>query len=311
MARKRKFNPNLPLKPLHSVLFVSEKGSTSLPVQSIKSELVGKKAFGLCCLPKAWTPSFIVVSNELLSSYRSSSLKKRTILIKNWANKIIHALRLFGLEQDDHVLVRSSGHMEGLYERGRFYSVQGTVKTVAQTVVDCLNKIVTDKELKTQEIALVIQKGIVPFSAKGHLSNERRCYEENRDWLGEFEGMDSRHANNQFTINLRNWRRKVTTTPKDSLKCNLLSDVQKVLEIPAAWGYEKHLRLHFEWVWDGEVVYIVQVDQEATLEGIDPAKIYSQKYTSPSSFIPKCLKEIDQTLIFPRKSGHNEEMVLV
>ena len=68
----------------------------------------------------------------------------------------------------------------------------------------CLKNILADNCLKKVKIPLIIQKYAVPISKKGHLSNERRCYEEKRDWLGQYE-----NTADHFTINLREWREKI------------------------------------------------------------------------------------------------------
>lgn len=292
MKRKNDSTRSPSLKPQQPLLFISNKGISNIPTKSILPALVGEKAFGLSCLPKEWTLPFIVISNELLAAYRSCSSNDRKVLLKRWCKNIIKGVVSIGIGQEDFIIVRSSGHSEGLEERGKFYSANGTVSNIQQVISNCLEKLKSDKELSKQNIPLIIQEYIIPFSAKGHLSNERRVYEEDRDWLGQFEGVSTRLVNRSFKINLRNWRKKVKALTDQSLNCNLIEHIPSVLESPAAWGYEKHLRLHFEWVWDGEHIYIVQMDQEDKAGGSDPTKLYQAKFTNPSNFNPKCLKEI-------------------
>ncbi|HWP95210.1 MAG TPA: hypothetical protein VN426_00010 [Syntrophomonadaceae bacterium] len=110
-------------------------------------------------------------------------------------------------------------------------------------------------DIDKQNIPLVIQKLIIPIAAKGHLSNERRCYEEKRDWLGELEEISAKTAlPDKFeislgNINLRNWRRKISAEKytNETLGCNLSSLISEVLKIPATWAYIRNVRLHYEW----------------------------------------------------------------
>lgn len=282
------------LEPLYSLLFVANNGTSEIIHESITSLRVGKKAFGLACLPKPWTLPFIVVSDDLLSSYRTLK-EDRTLFFSRWKDKIIEAAVTAGIQTQDQIIVRSSGHAEGIDERGKFYSVQGPLSNILQPLSECLQKLASDEELNKHQIPLIIQKCAVPISSKGHLSNERRFSLENRDWLGEFEEVKTR-ADKTFGINLRNWRKKINVENKTAktLECNLKARVSEVLKIPAAWTYSRGLRIHFEWVWDGAAIYLVQADQESELQGVNPLKSNQLKWKVSSNFAPKCLKKIGE-----------------
>ncbi len=294
MASKQAARKPYLLEPLTTILFVSAKDTTEIPPETITQEQVGEKAFGLSCLPKPWTLPFIVVSGELMSLYKSCHKAKRDRLLKRWAKKIIAAALVVGIKDQEPIIVRSSGCSEGLEERGKFYSSDGTLNNTLQPLQECLQKLVSDKDLEKERIPLVIQEYALPISAKGHLSNERRCYKEKRDWLGEFEQQESGMANPTFNINLRNWRKKIIVGKRtgESLTCNLTARVSEVLKIPAAWGYERRLRLHFEWVWDGKAIYLVQVDREHDSIGVDPTIAHKSLRSVTSDFAPKCLNVI-------------------
>ena len=295
MKNKRSTSKDRPLKPLDPILFVGEKGSTLIAPNSIQADVVGEKAFGLSCLPRAWRLPFLVVSKNLLFSYANfRSKKNQKSLVDNWAKEIVKALDgIIDSKTQEKIIIRSSGFTEGLEERGKYYSFPGVFHELPQLLTHCLKTLVADKNLKKYEIPLIIQKYIIPISAKGHLSNERRCYEEPRDWLGEFENV-KKNINKPFQINLRNWRKKVVveTYIDKPLICNLSAHVKEMLEIPAAWACERGLRLHFEWVWDGKTIYIVQADQDCETNGVDPNKILYSKLNSIDKFVPKILKEI-------------------
>jgi len=284
------------LVPLYPILFVSAEGTIEIPAESVTPERVGEKAFGLSCLPKSWTIPFIVVSDELLPLYNCCHEANPEELLKPWATRIIAAALSVGIKDRDPIIVRSSGCSEGLTERGKFYSSEGTLKNLFQPLTDCLQKLSSDTDLNKQKIPLVIQRYAIPISAKGHLSNERRFYEEKRDWLGEFEEIKT-GKRKAFQINLRNWRKKINVVnlTDESLVCNLSAHVSEVLKIPAAWAYGRKLRLHFEWVWDGTTIYLVQADQERESSGEDPTKVHQSRRRLPSRFVLKCLKKIDES----------------
>jgi predicted house-cleaning noncanonical NTP pyrophosphatase (MazG superfamily) len=295
MANRKNADKYPSLKPLNSILFISEDGLVEIPPESINIEQVGEKAFGLSCLPKLWTLPFIVVSENLFFKYKNGTDKSKQPLINSWTGNIIKGAFSAGILENDDIIVRSSGCLEGLKERGKFYSVDGRITDFFKPLTTCLEKLATDKDVNKNKIPLVIQKLVIPTSAKGHLSNERRCYEEARDWLGQYEGPENRESN--FQINLRNWRQKINTNISidNPLKCNLSAHVSEVLKIPASWAYEKNLRIHFEWVWDGKTIFLVQADQDKKGDGVSPTKVLSS-YHKKSLFTPRYLVKINDEL---------------
>ncbi len=295
MANKKPVNKSPTLKPLNSILYVSHEGITTFSPELITVNLVGEKAFGLSCLPKSWTPPYVVVSDELLSLFKKCSAEKSYQLIQLWSGQIIEAIQSVGINNQDNIIVRSSGCTEGLKERGKFYSSEGRLENLITPLTDCLERLRCDTNLATQRIPLVIQKLIIPISGKGHLSNERRCYEEIRDWLCELDELRT-SGTKSFSISLRNWREKILVNEfvDKLLMCNLSAYISKVLKIAASWAYEKKLRIHFEWVWDGNAIYLVQADQEYEVDGVNPTKIYPLYSTTQQEFTPKCLKRINK-----------------
>jgi len=270
---------------------VDIKNVTEIAIESITPQKVGEKAFGLSSLPKAWTLPFIAVSPALFAVYASSDGTGPDELVSPWADQIRAAAVLAGMKEDERIIVRSSGYSEGLKERGKFCSMPGTLKTVSLSLVGCLKQLALDMDSRTCEIALVIQKHADPIRLKGHLSNESRVYKETRDWAGEYEGTDT-----TFTINLRNWRKRIVVDDQvdTPLQCDLDVRVPEVLKIPAAWAYRQSLRLHFEWVWDGKTVYIVQADQEHESVGENPTKVYIPGGKRSSGFEPRCLIRVTE-----------------
>lgn len=295
MAKKKPLNNHRVLKPLHAVLFVSDEDThDEIPAESVTPQQVGEKAFGLSCLPELWTLPFFVVSDELRTLYNSSPVSDRLQVLQRWAEEIIKVASLVGIQMDESIIVRSSGCSEGLSERGKFYSSAGILKDILKPLSDCLEELTADKSLDKEKVPLVVQKYVHPFSAKGHFSNERRFYVDKRDWLGEF--IDKKNKTGKaFQINLRNWREKIDVVTNKPLECNLTPHVAETLKIPATWASESGVRLHFEWVWDGKVIYLVQADQERETKGVDPTKIHSSKPSVSPAFVSKCLKLINES----------------
>lgn len=295
MTNKQLAHRNQSLAPLYPLLLVNAEGTTEIPAESIMPELVGEKAFGLSCLPKSWTLPFIVVSDTLLTRYKCSQKDNREQLLHLWATYIIEAAISVGIGKQGKVIVRSSGCSEGLEDRGKFSSAEGALDNILQPLSECLKELSADTNFYKQKVPLVIQKRAIPISAKGHLSNERRCYKEIRDWLGDFEVLKTGKGE-PFKINLRNWRKQITVENRidKPLLCNLTPHISEVLKIPAAWGYKRGQRLHFEWVWDGKTIYLVQADQERESKGVDPTKIHQSKWSISPGFVPKCLKKINE-----------------
>ncbi len=307
MVNKHVACRRLSFEPQYPLLFVSDEDITEIPAEAVTAELVGKKAFGLSCLPKSWTLPFIVISDKLLPLFHCCRENDRETLLGRWTPRIMDAAFSMVLEDETPIIVRSSGYSEGLEERGKFYSYDGILKTLLQPLTHCLQRLASDTDLNKQKIPLVIQKYTMPISAKGHLSNERRFYKEKRDWLGEFEEIPTVKSKAAFQINLRNWRKKIIVGNRTAapLECNLSAHVSEVLKIPATWAYERKLRLHFEWVWDGRAIYLVQADQEHEADGVNPTFIHQGKLDLSSGFEPKCLKKVNESHASRYNKIHN------
>ena len=242
--------------------------------------MVGQKAFGLCCLPKSWTLPFLGISAECFQQFQTDP-NLRTRIFSRWSGLISNAAQQLGIDPDDGILVRSSGADEGIDVRGKFHSSVGVLHSLDLALHVCLEKLTKDHEIQKHAIPLVLQKRCSPERMKGHLSNERRCYEEDRDWMGQIESAEAA-VSSSFTINLRHWREKPQLP--QSLSCSVSTHVSHRLRAAAEWAYTKHARVHFEWVWDGACVYLVQADEETGCAGHNPIEEHqSRKYHSIAS----------------------------
>jgi predicted house-cleaning noncanonical NTP pyrophosphatase (MazG superfamily) len=278
------------LLPDHSVIFVSPSGVAELRKGTISLDNVGQKAFGLAALPPAWTLPFFGVSADLFRDY-SAQPATRDNLLDQWTKSINGAAKQIGLQPSDEVLVRSSGRSEGMAERGKFYSAHGAMQNLGAVLRGCLDQLARDADLRNEDIPLLIQKRCSPLKTKGHLSNERLCYEESRDWMGQFEGAESDRSS-QFQINLRRWRNQIPVNLGDKLSCELSTHISEVLKGPADWASKKQARVHFEWVWDGRTVYLVQADEEVGSQGHDPVEEHNSRHYHAIGFTPEIIKRV-------------------
>ncbi len=281
------------LKPTEKILKVDSVNIGWLSPEAITVDAVGHKGLGLACLPPAWTLPFLVISSELLDEYRQAKPAQRRSFVDTWSRRIQPAAVHPGIDPTSPILVRSSAVSESLEDRGRYFSAPGTLDNLGNALGACLQHLADDQDLSRSKIHLIVQREISPVSGKGHLSNERHCYEEARDWMGQFEGPDL-SDNETFSINLRNWRRKETSrTETHPLTCNLKAFVSNILRAPAWWGYQQGVRLHFEWVWDGECLFIVQVDEAIRLQGVDPTADPDFTQRAVATYRPKVLSRIN------------------
>lgn len=278
------------LLPGRSVIFVSQSGVAELRPGAVSLNNVGQKAFGLAALPPAWTLPFFSVSADLFRDYLAQPSDRDTILAL-WVKVIRGAAKQAGILVSDEIFVRSSGRSEGMAERGKFHSAYGAMQSVGAVLRSCLEQLARDTDLQNEEIPLLIQKRCSPLKAKGHLSNERLCYEESRDWMGQFEAAESDRSS-QFQINLRRWRNHVPVNPSDVLSCDLSTHISEVLKGPADWASQKQARVHYEWAWDGRKVYLVQADEEVGAQGHDPVEEHNSRQYHAIAFTPEVVKRL-------------------
>jgi hypothetical protein len=226
------------------VLLIS--GST-VDFRAPEIDAVGRKAFGLASVPPAWTKPFFVIDGK--NKPELSALKE--------------ALRRSGLDNARRLIVRSSGVDEGLGAKGALESGE----CVPSGIEPEINRLIAHTQVGGA-VHWVVQEAIEQ-RAKGHLSNERRVAKDKRDWVVEFEASES-HGGETHRIPLRRWRDN-RRPAEELLNCGHREMVVDRLRAVAGWTYDRVIRVHFEWVWDGHAVYIVQADAcDEVVQGIDP-----------------------------------------
>lgn len=164
-------------------------------------------------------------------------------------------------------MVRSSGTNETLDERGRLISEQCRANDVSQTLQRLAEGVSHDKH---SNIHWVIQKYAQP-RACGHLSNERRVSRENRDWVLAVDAREGYSAMGS-RIAVRRWRDGEESSFEPLLSSSVTA-ISVALKRAAKWATQFSDRLHFEWLWDGTNVFIVQADAATVIHGVKPADV--------------------------------------
>ena len=188
---------------------------------------------------------FFVVSDELFREYVVS--EKFDTKDNNWERNIESVAKLCGIDKKDEIIVRSNAYTEGLQERGKYFSDEGSFEKWPELIKKCFDEALKQEQGEKAYMPIIIQKR-ASVLLRGHVSNERRVAKEMRDWKGEVElGLST-----VFSVSLRKWRKKVNVEGylDSMLVCPNDRNIKEVLTIPCTWATEQRIREHFEWVWD-------------------------------------------------------------
>ena len=247
-------NAPTPNRPL---LCITRSGAITLAPSDISPSRIGWKAFGLAAIPEDWTLPFFLIEAGAVES-----------LISRGERQLETALASIVSGRGSEVIVRSSGTQETLLNRGQLVSSYCTQSEVIPT----LRKLVAELAPRTdiQNVHWIVQVR-VEGRGRGHFSNERRLSYEKRDWILEVEphGSSGSYAT---PVAVRQWR-DGSLFADDALRCASEAQLSLTLKNAAIWAGRFRHRFHFEWVWDGARVYIVQADQAYDLGGSNPQDV--------------------------------------
>jgi predicted house-cleaning noncanonical NTP pyrophosphatase (MazG superfamily) len=151
-------------------------------------------------------------------------------------------------------------------DRGSFASKR-TLFEISDTIDELQAKIA---ESARPQVHWIVQEA-VDSRQSGHLSNERRVSREPRDWLVEFEASGDRRGY-AIPIGIRTWREGDDLSSLD-LSCSSETEITLRLRQVAKWGFGFSPRIHFEWIWDGKRLWVVQADPEELASGDDPTAV--------------------------------------
>lgn len=174
-------------------------------------------------------------------------------------------------------IIRSSAAPESLLDRGKYLSRKTTVAGLSRDLAFLLDENV---EVGTgTDLGFIVQVYAKPL-VQGHLSNERHVAKEYRDAAVEVEpgGLGVEEPLGYRLVH-RNWRRS-TEAVNETLTCASRASISDTLREPLAFAVRHRLRIHYEWLWDGQRVVIVQADRDSgEITGEDPT-------SKVGSFVP-------------------------
>ena len=241
------------LVPINEVLLIANDGLLRLTSNRMDLPVVGAKAYGLSCLPQGWVLPHFVVQGGAIGDSR----------LQDWVDLAIRDSGLKG-----RVIVRSSGTSETMEHRGRLASEVCSPSEIVQTIRALSAQLQDDNPA---DVHWLIQEHVYP-ARKGHLSNERRMSYDPRDWVAEFE-IQGNFPGFTVPVSIRHWRVGNTVTDFD-LDCTSEPGVTLKLKTVALWSTGFSSRLHFEWVWSGTKLWVVQVDVAQAPEGVNPQSLF-------------------------------------
>lgn len=266
-------SPKMPLTPSCNILLIENNQLIKLPHTLITRQRVGLKAYGLCSVPAPWTLPFFVISGS----------SKADI---NLVNLALQSLRISGHEQ---VIVRSSGVAESIDDRGSLDSCECAPDSIIETIeLLCARINSLHQKIILSDIHWIIQP-FIKSRQKGHLSNERRVSEQLRDWVAEIEATET-SPSQIHKIPIRKWRDARPLEIK-KLEYAYNSNLFEGLKDIAHWAHSRAIRVHFEWVWDGKRIYVVQADEcEDFAYGIDPSKLTTIQSVGAIDYSPNVFR---------------------
>lgn len=226
------------------------------------SQKYGVKAAGLAFLPPAWRLDFAALSifpsrawkeGNQISSH--SEIQK----LKDWLDA----------KKFSRVILRSSGTLETMTDRGKFRSVILDVGWNFKQLIEKLEELYQSaQQVNAQaELGVVVQQ-YIPARFTGHLSNEHRVSPTINQWSYELEKP-------KWTPS-RGITSKSTTSPDPTRKlhCGNRIPHQPLRSVAHFLVDEFMERCHIEWMVHESTLILAQIDFEWLQidQGLDPKK---------------------------------------
>lgn len=261
-TRRKPRLPERPLQPLNALTCIAPQGVITLPRNEVTVDAVGWKAYGLSSMPVEWVPKFLLIDAECVKDEQS--------------RQTLTSLLGQGLSQagiaDGLVKIRSSGTAETIEYRGRLESATCRRNEIVTAIERCIESRTTSS--LPGRIHWIVQEN-VEAQRQGHLSNERRVSKEKRDWVAEVE-LKEGALGYSIPIAVRRWR-DGDRIASHSLGCTSELEISFCLKRVALWAERLLSRMHFEWVWSGEAIRVVQADIADSHAGVDPRSLIPDK----------------------------------
>lgn len=256
----KKRAPKLPereLLPLNPIVCMRATEVATLPREAVHSDEVGWKAYGLSSMPAEWVPKYLVIQTDCFGEAESE--ERLSALLKEGISRA-------GITSAT-VKVRSSGTAETIQYRGRLKSATCSVEEILATIRCCIG---ASAKSVMGKVHWIVQEYVQP-QRQGHLSNERHVSKEKRDWVAELE-LKEEVPGYSIPIAVRRWR-DGNRISDSSLNCTSELEISFCLKRVAMWSERLVSRMHFEWVWNGNAIRIVQADIADSTRGTDPKSL--------------------------------------
>jgi hypothetical protein len=258
-------------------------------------EIRGTKADGLAHLPKSWTPRYVTLGSELAQAIAGRPRRRTAagITRRLEASSIAKQLDRLFKSAPDGLLVRSSAANEEISSRGLYRSrivTYPTYTTVAEAALDIWSH-AEKLDSSSGPIPVLVQHQVVP-QLWGHLSNEARLRSDRRDWLVEMQSP----LGAAVTSGLRALRRDRVPLGQVELACRSPTALRNVLRSIAGALTRPGKRIHVEWLWDGDRVWVVQYDTVRELSARKPPVASSSASRLPQTLVFRPLSVNDTDL---------------
>lgn len=269
-------------------------GDTSL------TDTIGRKAMGLRSVTSDWVPPFVVVTTGAQARWKRIRGQPGWLLSESDFQSLAKTLsskpgephqRVLSSPLENLWIVRSSAIDEDMASRGAYTSIACKPdRTELLSTLDQAWRVA--ESAGGGRVALIVQR-MIQSRAKGHLSNERRVSFRNVDWLLEVEEGESAGESHNLRVEPRT---KMSPRSRRLMATNREA-VLSSLRLVAHRATKRRERSHFEWVWDGSQVWIVQADTEHTPRGQEPGSEYT-------TAIPDLPNDLDRIVPWSRAKGN-------
>lgn len=284
------------------MIWIVEKDKLKQVIEDEKE--IGQKALGLCCMPDMWTLPFFVISRSFcLEVCRKKDAKEKYKIAEGYSKTIKEAVLKLGLGQE--VIIRSSGQEEGMNERGKYESIiVHKEDDLVEKLILLVETLCEFSEVWEMGIPLIVQT-YVDGELNGHISNERRCARDSRDFVYEYQenikkiyGADQKSVRAETgRIALRRSREEIEVGKYVREKLTMKNDWDKnILKVVCTYFQSKEKRIHLEFVCCNRVLYLVQCDAEREAEGaVNPEEYDVSMNGEGAKFAPKVLRTIQES----------------
>nr|WP_321357810.1 nucleoside triphosphate pyrophosphohydrolase [uncultured Draconibacterium sp.] len=226
---------------------------------------VGNKSIGFYGIKRELLPKYVILNSALFELWKKKS-KDAIEILDDVVLQINHYLA------NKNVILRSSASNEDFEQRGYYESSRGNIEP--HEIKEEILKLWTQnypllKENSENHFSVIIQIYIVP-KLLGHLSNERRLSKSKNKWYYEI-------LNNETTVKESN-HFTVKGTDYQDLKYSCRNKLELINVLKGIASLEQNERIHYEWVWDGLRIWVVQKDIENTVDNDEePGSIWKIK----------------------------------